>query len=284
MTKKLFLTLFTLAVAFSLTSKANAQEFYQQCEALNSEGDPAAAVKKNLDALKDKDAKVRAQAAHDLATACDKRSVELLVSLLGDDDPKVRAAAVETLGRLGDRTAIDPLLEALYKEQNWDVKYVYGPALASFQIYRASYAVLNSIANPQGEKVKTEPEMRARCQAMLMVNQLRDVQFSRKAVNILFTYLDYEQPALRQLAEQTMTALKDTRNGGHELMGILRQSHNPEYQIKAAKWIGKLGIDDARDVLEELANADAASINPSVLKAVKEALATLDKKQTAEKK
>ncbi len=284
MTNKLWLILFTLVVAFSLTPRASAQELSPQCESLNSEGDPAAAVKKKLDALKDKDAKVRAQAARDLASACDQRAVDPLVGLLSDDDAKVRSAAIETLGRLGDRATIDPMLEALYKEQSWDVKYAYGPALAAFQIYRASYAVLNTIANPQNEKVKTEAEMRARCQAMLMVNQLRDVQFSRKAVSILFSYLDYEQPALRQIAEQTMTALKETRNGRHELMGILRQSHNPEFQIKAATWIGKLVIEEARDVLEEIANAEAGSVNPSVQKAVKEALASLDKKQTAEKK
>jgi HEAT repeats len=284
MTRKLFLTSGLLVIALSLFVQANAQELVPQCEALKSEGDPDAVVKKNLDALRDKDAKIRAQAAQELASACDKRAASPLIGLLSDDDPKVRMAAVATLGKLGDRAAIDPMLEALDKEQSWEVRYAYGSALAAFQIYRASYAVLNTIANPQGQKVKTEAEMRARCYAVLMVNQLRDVQFSRKGVSILFGYLDHEQPALSQMAEQTMVSLKETRNGRHELMGILRQSHNPEFQIKAAKWIGQLGIEDARDVLEEITGAEAGSVNLSVQKAARDALALLDKKQTAEKK
>ncbi|HZS06823.1 MAG TPA: HEAT repeat domain-containing protein [Blastocatellia bacterium] len=276
MGKKLLPALCALMCLLSFGLAANAQELYTQCEALKAEGEPAAGVKKDLEALKDKDAKAREQAARSLATSCDKRATGPLVSRLGDPDPRVRAAAVEALGRLGDREAIDPMIEAFIKEEDWAVKYAYAPALASFQIHRASYVVLNGIAGTM-EKIRTEQEMRARCYAVLIVDQLRDVNFSRKGVSYLFGYLDYEDPALRKIAEQTMVALKDTRNGKHELTGILKQSHLPDHQIKAATWIGRLGIEDARPLLEEMAARD---LDPRVQKAIREALAALDKKQT----
>ncbi|HZS07041.1 MAG TPA: HEAT repeat domain-containing protein [Blastocatellia bacterium] len=276
MSNKISLALCALLWALSFGLAANAQELYTQCEALKAGGEPPAEVKKNLEALGDKDAKARARAARSLATSCDKRAVEPLVGRLGDPDPQVRAAAVEALGRLGDREAIDPMIEALNKEEDWGVRYVYAPALASFQIHRASYAVLNGIAGTM-QKVRTEPEMRTRCYAILIVDQLRDVNFSRKGVGFLFSFLDHEDPALRKIAEQTVVALKDTRNGKHELMGMLRQSHNPDFLIKAANWIGRLGIEDARPVLEEMVTQD---LDPRVQKAVRESLAALDKKQT----
>jgi HEAT repeat protein len=281
MMNRLLLILCALLMTMATGASARAQNFYQQCESLKAEGEPAAAVQKSLDALKDKDAKVREQAAKQLAAACDRRATEPLVSLLSDADPAVRMAAVETLGRLGDREAIDPMLEALYKEADWKVKDVYASALASFQIYRASYAVLNTIANPQGQKVRDEVELRTRCHAIVLVNQLRDVQFSRKAVSFALSFLSYPEAPLRRLAEETMYALKETRNGRHEITGILKQSHYPDFQVAAAEWIGRLGIEDARYLLEQLTAPEAKDINPRVQKAAREALAALDKKQAA---
>lgn len=266
---------------FVSAGAVSAQTFYPQCETLQGEGAPDAAAKKSLDALKSSDPKVREQAIKQLSGACDKRVTESLVAMLGENDPAVRMAVVETLGRLGDRAAIDPMIDALYKEQDWKVKDVYAAALASFQIYRASYALLNTIANPQSQKVNDEVELQTRCHAVLLVNQLRDVQFSRKAVNFMLIFLSYPEPPLRKIVEETMYALRDTRNGKHELTGILKQSHYPEFQILAANWIGRLGIEDARFLLEQMTAPDAKDVNPRVQKAAKDALAALDKKQAA---
>lgn len=274
------LALVCLTTCLSGQTGAQAPALVSQCETLRSEGEPAEAVRKNLDALKDKDAKVRQQAAQKLAVACDRRAVDSLLILLNDAEPAVRIAAVETLGKLGARTTIDPLLEALNGEKDWTVKYAYADALAAFQVHRASYDVLNALANPQGGQVKDLAEMRTRCHAILLVNQLRDVNFSRKAVGILFEFIDDRRPEFRQLAEQTFQRLGETRNGKHELMGILRQNRYPEYQLKAVTWLGRLGIEDAREVLLEMSKTE---IDARVKKAIQETIALLDKKQAAEK-
>lgn len=278
---KMRLLIWCALLMFASAGAASAQTFYPQCEALQGEGAPDAAMKKNLDALKGSDPKAREQAIKQLSGTCDKRVTESLVALLGEKDPAVRMAVIETLGRLGDRAAIDPMIEALYQEPDWKVKDVYASALASFQIYRASYAVLNTIANPQSQKVTDEVELRTRCHAVLLVNQLRDVQFSRKAVSFMLIFVAYPEEPLRRIAEETMYALRDTRNGKHELTGILKQSHYAEFQILAANWIGRLGIEDARFLLEQMTATEAKGLNPRVQKAAKDALAALDKKQAA---
>lgn len=283
MDKKSSLILSVIMLTVSLSLPALAQTLYDQCETLRSEGEPKAATQKQLAALKDKDAQARKQAMAQLAESCDKRAVEPLLALLNDPDPTIRAAAVATLGRLGDRDSIDPLLELLEKEKDWTVRDAYATSLASFQIHRASYAVLNTIANPQTMKVTDETELRTRCHAILLVNQLRDVKFSRKAVGFLFTFLSYPEEPLRRIAEETMYALKDTRNGKHELTGILRQSNFPEFQIKAATWLGRLGIEDSRELLTEMIAPGSKQLNPLVVQAIKDAIAMLDKKQAATK-
>jgi HEAT repeat protein len=283
MMQKSLLTLCVLLIVTATSRMISAQTLYPQCEALKKEGEPDAALKKNLEALKARDAKVREEAVRQLSAACDQRVVEPLIGMLGAADPSVRIAAIETLGRIGDRAAIDPMLEALYNEKDWNVRYAYAPALASFQLHRASYAVLNTIANPQTLKVTTETEMRARCYAILLVNQLRDVNFSRKAVSFLLTFVDYQEAPLRKIAEETMFALRETRNGKHELTGILKQNqnHHLDFQVRAAEWIGRLGLENARYILEEITAPDAKNVNPRVQKAAREALAALDKKQAA---
>ena len=74
---------------------------------------------------------------------------------------------------------------------------------------------------------------------LLMVNQLRDVRFSRKAIGFLFTFLDYEDEKLRRIAEETALELKHTRNGFRELIAILKQYNYPVFRRKADYYLGK---------------------------------------------
>ena len=259
---------------FALTMIGHAQALYEQCPALTSAPSAEAAVKPQLAALKDKDPKTRLQAAQQLSKSCDQRAVQPLVDLLKDPEPEVRASAVEALGRLGDRSAVQPLVDAANFDRDWHVQLALGPALCSFQVFEAGYAALNSVANPQGNKIVDENDMRARCAAILAVNQLRDVRFSRKALGFLFLFLEEDREPLRQIAEQTMYKFKDTRNGPHELIGTIKQNNNPAFRQKAAYWLGKLGIEMGRSILEEAAANDR---DPRVQQAAKEALALLNK-------
>src|SRR5262249_23771823 len=104
---------------------------------------------------------------------------------------------------------------------------------------------------------------------ILMINQLRDVRFSRKAIGFLFLFLDSKNQTLRRIAEETAMKLKDTRNGYHELIGILKQHNYPDFRRKSAYWLGKFNLEEARPALAEASVADR---DPSVQRVAKEAL------------
>jgi HEAT repeat protein len=241
---------------------------YDQCSSLRI--NPEISVS----ALQDKDPQKRAEAMGRVAEGCDSRAVEPLIAALKDADVSVRIAAVEALGRLGDRNALEALIEAI-DDPDWRIRLALGRSLCSFQIHRASYAVLNSLVNPGDRRITEEGDLRARCQGILEINQLRDVGFSRKAVGFLFRFLDDDREKFRRIAEETMMELKRTRNGPHELIGVLKQNNQPEFRRKAAFWLGKLRIEQSRDVLAE---ASAKDPDPGVRRVAGEALAEMKSK------
>ncbi len=239
---------------------------YEQCKTLVSGGD---AAPKTMAALKDKDPQKRVEAARTLAKLCDKRATEALISAVRDETLAVRVASVEALGQLGDEEAIAPLVDAI-PDQDWQVRWAMIRSLASFQKYPSNNAVLNLLTNPGDKKITDEHDLRVRCFGILMVNQLRDVRFSRKAISFLFVFQDHERPEFRRIAEETGLELRHTRNGYHELAGILKQHSYPEFRRKAAYWLGKFGTEEARAVLQEAAATDK---DPSVQKVAQDALA-----------
>ena len=239
---------------------------YEQCKPLVSASE---AAPKAMVALKDKDSNKRIEAVRALANACDKRATEALLAVTRDADAEVAVAAVEALGQLGDPDAIDPLLE-LIESADWRMRWALVRTLASFQVYRSNNAVLNLLTNPGDKKITDEHDLRVRCFGILMVNQLRDVRFSRKAISFLFVFQDHEREDFRRIAEETGLELRATRNGYHELAGILKQHAYPDFRRKAAYWLGKFGTDEARSVLQEAAASDK---DPGVQKAAQDALA-----------
>jgi len=255
----------------SSSQPVRALPLYEQCSS-RVENDAAAPAA--IAALKDKDAQKRIKAAETLAKLCDSRATSPLLSVVrGDEDVAVRVAAVEALGQLGDQEAIDPLIESI-PDADWHVKLALTRTLASFQVYRSNNAVLNTLTNPGDKKITEEGDLRVRCQGILEVNQMRDVRFSRKAIGFLFLFLDHEQPEFRRISRETALALKDTRNGFHELSGILKQHNYPEFRRKAAQWLGKFNMEEARPVLEEAAASDRDS---NVKQAAQDALAAMKK-------
>ena len=206
--------------------------------------------------------------------ACQPASVARLLVPLEDEDSPVRLAAIEALGQLQQPEAIDPLIDRIGRETDWSVRTALARSLASFQAQHPSSAVLNLIANPGTQPIREgETEIRARCAAVLTINQLRDVRFSRKAVSFLFAFLDLPDPRLVKVAEEALSLLRETRNGYHEIVGIVRKFGFPEHRAKAALWLGRWRATSARPVLLEVA---AKETNPRVRQAVQDALALLD--------
>jgi HEAT repeat protein len=246
---------------------------FEQCTILIDGAAPGETLKHQLAQLKGTDAKQRQAAVEQLSKSCLSQAVEPLIDLLNDPEPQTRIAAIETLGQLGAKDSIEPLVERT-SDPAWQVRLALVRALSSFKTFHTKNAVLNNIANPSDVVVTDENDMRVRCVAILTLNQLSDVQFSRKAVQFLYGYLRSNQLNIRQLAEQTMVALKETRNGPAELTGILKQHNMPEMRRWAALWLGELHIERGRQALEEAAANDAA---PAVKHAATEALAKLNR-------
>ena len=206
--------------------------------------------------------------------ACQPASVARLLVPLEDEDPQVRLAAIEALGQIQQPEAIEPLVDRIGRETDWQVRTALAWSLASFQTHLSSSAVLNLIANPGSQPIRGgETELRTRCSAVLAINQLRDVRYSRKAVVFLFAFLGLPDPQMVKVAEQALYLLRETRNGYHEMVGIIRKPGFPEQRSSAAVWLGRWRAASARPVLLEVA---AKETHPRVLQAVKEALAVLD--------
>lgn len=240
---------------------------YSQCASLQANADTPSVIA----ALKDKDPQKRIKAAATLAKSCDSRATTPLLSAAKDESINVRVAAIEALGQLGDQEAIDPLIE-LIEGADWQMRMALVRSLASFQVYRSNNAVLNSLTNPGDQKITEETDLRVRCFGILVVNQMRDVRFSRKAIGFLFAFQEHQQPEFRRIADETGLELRNTRNGYHELAGILKQHNSPDFRRKAALWLGKFSTDEARTVLEEAAANDK---DPSVKAAAQNALAAM---------
>jgi len=245
-----------------------AEPLYEQCAALSRGGAAAPSAIVALREPKEKDAQKRVKAAEALGKSCDALAIDPLVASLKDTEIAVRVASVEALGRLGDRNTIEPLIEVL-NDEDWRVRAALARALCSFQAYASSYAALNLLANPGDRKITDEGDLRARCLGVLMINQLRDVRFSRKAISFLFMFLNNQNEKLRGIAHETAMELKNTRNGYHELIAILKQHNFPDFRRKAAYYLGKFNIEEARAALAEASIGDR---DASVQKMAKEAL------------
>jgi len=275
------LTLIVCSASISVVAQtplpvAKSRQFYDQCASLSNTSAGASAanddVAKAIAALREKDQKVREQAAALLAKSCDARAVEPLNNLLKDEDPMARIAAVEAVGRLGDKSSVDPLTEMTFTEKDWRVRMAMIGSMLSFKSGFARAGVLNGIANPMGEDISDINDLYVRCSAILSCNQLSAVTYSRKGILFLRFFLTSKYPTTRQMAEQTLHELKNTRNAAAEFRAMLKSDLNPEMRRWAAEWIGKIGFENVGEVLSEAAANDP---EPKVKQAAATALAAL---------
>lgn len=244
----------TGACATAQTAPIKALPVYEQCQALTPGTDEG--VTRAIAALKSQDAKARAQAAKQLSQSCDSRAVEPLIDVLGDADADVRIATIEALGKLGDPNSVQPMIEIVGSSDS-RVRMSLVKAFASFKSFLGRNAVVNQIANPSGADITDENDMRVRCAAILTACDMKDVSHSRKSILFLYDFQQSKHDNIRKLADQTLLELKNTRNGATEMGAILKQSNNPVLRRWAATWIGKIGLDAARDALQQAATNDA---------------------------
>jgi len=264
-----------LATLVSGIARAQTVTLIEQCPELKSTaGNDTDETARSVAGVKDSNPGSRKLAILKLGQSCDRRAVAPLLESLKDPDAEVRTAAVEALGRLGDRSAIDPLIEMI-RDPDWKVRTAVGRALCSFQAQTSSYAALNQLVSNLDRPVSDEGDMRARCATVLAINQLRTVNFSRKAILFLYSFMTDERPALREIAEKTALELPKTRNGAHELIGLLKISNTPDVKRRTAMLVGRAGLQDAVPVLEEIAAGDR---DASVRQSATEALAMLKQK------
>ncbi len=260
---------------------AKSRPLYDQCESLTkaSEGAGEGAksganddVAKAIAALKEKDPKAREQAAALLGKSCDARAVEPLHDLLKHEDPMTRIAAIEAVGRLGDSSSVQQLIDTMFSEKDWRVRMAMISSMLSFKSTIARGNVLNGIANPNGEDISDINDLYVRCSAILTCNQLKTPTFSRKAILFLRVFQNSQYPTIRQMADQTLHELKNTRNAATEFHAILKNDLNPDLRRWAAEWMGKIGFDIAGEALAEAAQNDS---DPRVKDMASAALAAL---------
>ncbi|MFN7926454.1 MAG: HEAT repeat domain-containing protein [Blastocatellia bacterium] len=275
MHKFLLLTLL-LVLAVSAFAQENTDRFTlkvrplpEQCEDLKTTDDGnVARLGKDL-ATADAAGKIRLAA--ELGKTCHKKSTEPLLTLLQDKDPLVRVAGIDALAHLGDEEAIEPLIE-IVKDPDWRVRFVVGPALCAFQKQKPSYAALNYLGVTNSSYPLDEADARARCNAFLAIEQLRDVGFSRKPYFFLFGLQNHEDAKVKAIARETLLVFKDTRNGTRELIAMLKQSINPNLRRDCAFWLGQHKAEIGRDILNQIAASDA---DESVRKVARESLILL---------
>jgi len=83
-----------------------------------------------IEALKNKDWRIRQEAALNLGRIGDIKAVESLVTVLKDEDWRVQLEAAKALGKIGEPKAIGPLEELLQSSSNLRVRQAAKKALA----------------------------------------------------------------------------------------------------------------------------------------------------------
>ncbi len=269
----------SLTPAVAQTAELKPLPIYEQCVELAAGSAENDVTAKAIATLKDQNPAKRSEAARLLGKSCDKRAVDPLLEQLDDSDLDVRIAVIEALGRLGDVSTVQTLVDAIFSN-GWRVRTALISTLASFKTFNAKNMVVNGIANPNGADISDIDDMRVRCLAILTMNMLKDVSHSRKSILFLHPLLKSSHAPIREMAEKTMFALKDTRNGPTELMALVKQSNDPHLRKWTVEWIGRLKIERARELLENTAAGDS---DPKVRQAAKDALEAIKKEVESRK-
>lgn len=193
-----------------------------------------------------------------LGRSCTAEAVGEALGLLGDSSPAIRAAAIEALGTLGDPESIDPLIDQIGQVGIGpaEVSLALVRSLISFKSNKARSAVVNVIIHPLNRPINGVGDMRIRAIALLTLNELPNTAYNRKSIGFLFEIQQSKDPAVVKVSEEVLRLLPKTRNGAREMVGIIRNNNIPALRTWMCQWIGKLGLEEGRESLAEIAASD----------------------------
>jgi HEAT repeat protein len=215
-------------------------------KALEEIGKPA--VELLIDALKNKDAKIRQGAASTLGQIGDKRAVEAILTTLQDEDGAVRASAASALGQIGDTGAIEALLTTLQDEDS-AVR-----ARAAHSLDKLGWKPGEGINDIGYWIAKREWEQcvalgRPAVPPLIACFQdkdksIRDAvsealgQIGAPAIEALIAALENEEPRVRQAARKALA-----HTGAPATMPLIRRLQHRDARIRqaACKVLGQLG-------------------------------------------
>jgi HEAT repeat protein len=236
-----------------------------------------AAVPALIEALKDKDERLRSHAAHVLGRIGDSRAVEPLIEMLNDENMMVRAGAADALGRLKDGRAAKPLvaaLKAVADGEEQDIakdcivaalvsigKPAVGPLIQTLcdknATVRADAAyVLGKIGDKSAivslvELFKDDSAV-VRLHVALALSRMPD----KKALRALIAALRDENPGVRKLSALALGKIKE-RRATDALMKALKDE-NCEVRELAVKALGKIRDEKAiLPLIEALRDEDS---------------------------
>lgn len=152
-----------------------------------------------MDALRDKEAKVRAGAARVLGFVATKSAVDELERLLTDPDRDVRRATVSALGEIRDSKATKPLIKALQDEW-WFVRSEAAQALGKIRDVSATEPLFAAL-NDSDSSVKLAAE-----NALLTLSRLPD---SPREVFSKYAHQEGGNPDAQRVGLLALSVMKD---------------------------------------------------------------------------
>ncbi len=194
-----------------------------------------------LAAMKHKDPRIRAGAAHMLNVLRPPGTVAVLIAALADPSSQVRCAAAATLGRIRDKAAVEPLIELLKTEKDMFVISAAAFTLGHFKDPRAVEPLLDALARQIA--ARWSPVWTA-----WALGQLDDPQ--RRAFAKLTKLLKSDRPRVRGSAAYALGWLSDA--AAVEPLLKAAADDSPLVRAYVADALGRLGDRRAVGVLTGL--------------------------------
>ena len=148
--------------------------------------------------------RLRRKGAKALVRIGDSGAVNALIAALGDEDAVVRRAASVALGRIGDARAVEPLIAAVNRDAG--ITESAGEALGKIGDPRA---VQPLIAAQKRYRVDAPLDKESSYHGVFLIPAL--VKIGPGGVPALTTALEDEDPIVREIAANVLTAVGDCR-------------------------------------------------------------------------
>ena len=200
-----------------------------------------------LQALQDKEGRVRETAAKALGPLGDPAATDPLIAALSDEDNPVRSSAAESLGELGNPEAVQPLIAALNDE--------------SFEVRQAAVRALGELGDPAAVHhlilALSDEQSRVRWAAAQALGELDD----QTAVQPLINTLNDKDRGVRLWAALSLERL-GSPTAVQPLLSILgEEDKNARSAIVSA--LGRLGDVTIMPTLTTMLDAEDSNVRAS---------------------